>query len=196
MSLPAQLFRLEPVDSPWGDYGNILAQGLSSHLDRHQGLLQLERTGPTIAPITFPGAGDIVVTGALKSALEKSGLSGFTFLPVIKRRIVELDWESWDTTADEPQEFPESGEPEHYILRRPHETRVADELGILWELCLEPGIDADRSGTKITRVRPATWNGADFFRVRTTRWNCVSARARHWLEQHVGDYVELRELVA
>jgi hypothetical protein len=185
---------LKEVESPWGDFGHILAQGMSCHLDRQQGLIQLERTGPTIFPITFPGVGDIVVTDPFKCELEKSGLTGFTLLPVIKRRIVELDWETWDSTADEPEHYPKSGEPEHYILGQPHETRAADALGILWEVCLEEGVDADRSGTKITRVRTETWNGADFFRVRTTRWNCVSAKARHWLEQRVGDYVEFREV--
>jgi hypothetical protein len=193
MSASAQLFRLTAVESPWGDYGRVLAHGLSMRLDRHQGLIQLERTGPSIAPITFPGAGDIVVTQAFQAALEHSGLTGFSFQPVIKRRIVEIDWEEWDIAAAEPEEFPEGGEPENYILRRPHETRASDELGILSELCVADGMDVARNGTRV-RLLSETWNGADFFQARTTRITCVDRKARRWLEQHVGDYVEFHEL--
>ena len=163
------------------------------HLDRLNGLIQLERAGPTIWPITFPGAGDIVVTQALQAALRQSGLTGLSFQPVIKRRIVELDWEKWDATADEPEEEPEDGEPEFYILRRPHETRAADELGILMELLLAPGVEG-RFENRLLHVRPETWNNTDFFYASPYRIPCVSWDARRWLEQHVGDYVEFREL--
>jgi hypothetical protein len=194
MPEPTSLYRLLPVEAPWGDYGNILMHGMSMHLDRHQGLIQLERTGPTIAPITFPGAGDIVVTQAFQIALEQSGLTGFSFQPVIKRRIVELDWEKWDMTAEEPEEYPDDGEPESYISSRPHETRAADELGILLELLLSPGLQARLDADKILRVQPETWNGRDFFYTAPVRVPCVSWKARRWLEQHAGDYVEFREL--
>jgi hypothetical protein len=193
MPAPTPLFRLRPVESPWGDYGYVLAHGLSAHLDRQKGLIQLERTGPTIAPITFPGAGDIVVTQEFQIALERSGLTGFSFQPVIKRRIVDLDWEEWDVAAPEPEEYPVDDEPSNYILRRPHETRAADELGILSELRVNDGIDVAREGRGV-RLLPETWNGADFFQARTTRLVGVSAKARRWLEQHVGDYVEFGEL--
>ncbi len=193
MPEPTPIFRLLPVEAPWGDYGSILTHGMSMRLDRHQGLIQLERTGPTIAPITFPGAGDIVVTQAFQLALEQSGLTGFSFQPVIKRHIVDLDWEEWDITADDPEEDPDDGEPENYILRRPHETRAADELGILLELLLQPGIKA-RLEDKVLRIRPETWNGADLFYAAPYRTPCVTPKARHWLEHHAGDYLEFREL--
>lgn len=193
MAEPSNLFRLLPVEAPWGDYGSILMHGMSMHLDRHQGLIQLERTGPTIAPITFPGGTDIVVTQALQIALEQSGLTGFSFQPVIKRRIVELNWEEWDVAADEPEEDPEEGEPENYILARPHETRVADELGILAELLPAPGVEA-HFVDQFLRVWPETWKGTDIFYAHPYRIPCASWKARRWLEQHVGDYVEFREL--
>ncbi|HEX4138701.1 MAG TPA: hypothetical protein VHY09_00020 [Candidatus Methylacidiphilales bacterium] len=193
MPAPTELFRLVPVEAPWGDYGRILMHGMSMHLDRRQGLIQLERTGPSIAPITFPGGGDLVVTDAFKSALESSGLTGFDFQPVIKRHIVELDWEEWDITADEPQHYPDLGEPENYLLGQPHETRASDELGILWEMCLQEGCDVERTGTQV-RLLPETWSGADFFYPRTMRLICVSGKARRWLVQHAGDYVEFRDL--
>jgi len=88
---------------PWGDYGSILASGMSAHLPRKDGLMQLERTGPFIPPISLPGIGDIIVTDAFRAELESSGLSGFTFAPVMKARIVELNWEAWaDEDGDQP----------------------------------------------------------------------------------------------
>src|ERR1700722_270859 len=108
MPEPTSLYHLTPVETPWGDYGHILMHGMTPG-DRHQGLIQLERTGPSIAPITFPGDG-IVVTQAFQLALEQSGLTGFTFQPVIKRHIVDLDWEEGDITMDGPEEAPGKGE--------------------------------------------------------------------------------------
>src|SRR5262249_14925382 len=58
---------LRPAETPWGDYGDILFHGMTAHLDRHDEMLQLERTGPYMPPITFPGIGDIVVTDAFKA---------------------------------------------------------------------------------------------------------------------------------
>ncbi len=115
---------------------------MSARLERKQGLIQLERSGPAIAPITFPGPGDIIVTQALQIELAQSGLTGFSFLPVIKHTVVELDWEGWDVTADTPEEWPDGGEPEGYVVGQPHSTAAAttaaaDALGILFELRAE-----------------------------------------------------------
>ena len=96
-------------------------------------------------------------------------------------------------TADEPEESPDDGEPEFYILRRPHETGAADALGILSELVLAPGVEVQRVGS-VLRAQPGTWNGTDFFRAHPGRTPCVSWKGRRWLEQHAGDYVEFREL--
>src|SRR5215831_13815583 len=104
----------------WGDYGHILQHGMTAHRKKVDDILQLERTGPYIPPITMPGIGDVVLTSAAKLLLESSGLSGCSFRPVSKVLIVELHWETWDWNAEEPEQFPESGEPEDYILGQPH----------------------------------------------------------------------------
>jgi hypothetical protein len=190
------IYRLKAVDTPWGDYGNILAHGMSGHLGRKNEIIQLERTGPHIAPITFPGAGDVVVTNAFRVALEKSALAGFTFKPVIKSHIVEIDWESWDPTTKEPVKYPDGGEPESYILGQPHSATASDALGDLWELCLEDGMDVARDGWKFVGFLPETWNGLDLFRARTTGHSFASQKARNWFEQNFGDYVEFVSVVS
>lgn len=165
-------FRLKATEAPWGDYGRILYHGMSMHQERDRGFIRLERTGPDIFPITFPF--EIVVTSAFRREFEISALRGATFVPVVKYRIVELDWSSWDVDDEEPPEYPESGEPEGYILGRPHSPRAADALGDLWELAPSKGQDDDifhLSGTTIT---------------------CVSPRARDWFESRYADYIAIR----
>jgi len=118
-----------PVTKPdWGDYGHILQHGMTAHLSRADNLLQLERTGPYIPPITFPGIGDVVLSSHAKQLLESSGLTGFGFRPVKKVLIVELHWDKWDWTADEPEQFPDSGEPEDYILGQQHNPSASAAL--------------------------------------------------------------------
>jgi len=194
MSSSQLVFLLHPAETPWGDYGQILMHGMSMHLERQNELIQLERTGPQIAPITFPGAGDIVVTNEFRLAIEESGLENFTFKSVIKHHIVEVDWESWDPTTEDPFRWPEGGEPESYILGQQHSVPASEAMGDLWEICLEDGIDVVRDGRKFVGFLPETWNGLDIFRARTTGYICVSEKARHWLEQNVGDFVKFQPI--
>ncbi|MBI5501428.1 MAG: hypothetical protein HY907_14380 [Deltaproteobacteria bacterium] len=125
-------------DAPWGDYGHILVHGMTGHLGRLDGRLQLERTGPFIPPTTHPGGRDIVLTDWAKRLLETS-LAGLHFRSVSLAKIVHLDWRRWDPSAPEPAEYPQSGEPEDYILERKHDESLADEMGPVWEL--RPDID-------------------------------------------------------
>src|SRR5919204_782761 len=124
------VYKLQGPKTPdWGDYSDILVSGMASDLMRQDGMLELERTGPFVPAITLPGPGLIVVTDAFKKSMEGSDLTGFTFRPVIKSRIVRLEWERWDRTADEPEEYPETGEPEDYILGRRHSPQLAKQIG-------------------------------------------------------------------
>ena len=120
----------------WGDYADILVHGMSAHLSRRDGPLQLERVGPYVPPITFPGISDIVLTNAAK-AFVASKLEGVSFRPIVLAKCVRIDWTAWDATRDEPVEYPEGGEPEDYILSRPHDAALASELGSFWELVPE-----------------------------------------------------------
>lgn len=61
------VYILRQPEFPWGDYGAILVSGMTAHLGREDGLLQLERTGPFVPPLFMPGVGDIVVTEQFKA---------------------------------------------------------------------------------------------------------------------------------
>lgn len=184
---------------PWGDYGRILLSGMTAHLGRKRGRLQLERTGPFVPPISFPGIGDIVVTDHFKNLLETSNLTGLAYQPVIKAHIVALDWEKWDRNLPEPYMYPNTPdqEPEDYILGQPHSPDLAARLGRLWELCLEEVAEIERgpedpqTGLGEIYLKLSTWDGRDWFRARGVAYNYISDKAKTWLEETAPEWVRL-----
>jgi hypothetical protein len=177
--VPAPWFVLKPAPWPWGDYGSILIGGMTGHLPRSDsGLLQLERTGPFVPPISF--SGDWIVMSSFRAQLEGSGLTGLSFRPVVKARIVRLDWHTWDRSLSEPVEYPVGGEPENYILERPHDPGLADAMGELWQLVV-PGIRAETPDLDFVRAT------ADTLPI------LVSENARRWLLVAAGEWVSFRD---
>jgi hypothetical protein len=136
MAMSAEYWLMTKASVPWGDYGSLLAHGMSAHRKRVEGRIQLERVGPKIAPVTMPGIGDIIVTSAMKAQLLEHHVTGVTFAPVDKVHISHVDWTGWDPTA-KPQEMPETGAPEDYVLGRPHDEAASAALGELWEVIPE-----------------------------------------------------------
>jgi hypothetical protein len=193
------VYVLRQPEFPWGDYSAILVSGMTAHLGRKDGLLQLERTGPFVPPISMPGIGDIVVTGQFKVQMEASGLTGFLFRPVIKKHIVHLEWDKWDSEALEPPMYPQTGEPEDYILLEPHSPSLADNMESLWEIVLQQSASAERiqvgprSWDVSTRLVLSSWDGADLFRAKDAGYNYVSARAKQWLEKRIPEWVRFEE---
>jgi hypothetical protein len=174
-------YRLKAARAPWGDYGAILLSGMTAHQPRTaEGLLQLERTGPFVPPISVAGLGDLLVTDAFRAQLEQAPLTGVRFRPAMKARIVRLDWERWDLTADDPQEYPDGGEPEDYILSRPHDPELAAQIGPVWEVTM-PGRD-EHADADLVRDPAAS------------RCIYASERAREWLGQRVGDWLSFADL--
>lgn len=127
-----------------GDYGTFLIHGMSARLPRRDGLLQLERTGPFVPPVTFPD-GNILVTDPTRRLLEVR-MPTPAFRPVIMARCVALDWCDWDLRAEDPAIYPISNDPADYILIPPHDAALAERIGPLWELAAEivPGIQNRR----------------------------------------------------
>jgi len=184
------VYTLDNPIMPWGDYGHILFSGMTSHLPRRGGLLQLERTGPFVPPIAVSGIGDVLVTGEFKRLLEDSPLTALAFRPVLKERIVWLEWEMWPKEAEDPQEIPDTGEPEDYILLRPHSVRASEALGDIWELALEDHANVRRVFDSSDQFLPEihldipTWDGTDIFTAPEVRLVFVSERAKIWLEHN------------
>jgi hypothetical protein len=172
---------------------------MTAHLSRKDNLLQLERTGPFMPPITFPGIGDVIVTDDFRKELQESPFSHLEFCPVIKGRIVEYRWDKWDRTSQEVAEYPQSGEPEDYILSRPHDLKTAEALGEVWQVVLPEGAAVDTDSRRASwdydiRVHTSTWNGNHLFRGRkrgqgSGGWIIVTEIGKRWLEERCGEWV-------
>jgi hypothetical protein len=190
-----KFYRLRRPKSQWGDYSRILIHGMSCHLSRKNDVIQLERTGPYIPPISFPGIGDVVVTDAFRRQLESSALIGLRFQPVIKERIVHLDWQTWDLSGSRSPERPEGGEPEGYILDRPHSPEISDKMGELWELAGGYNAKARKDPSGELVLIGASWQGTDFFRAEDGwRSVLVSESARAWILEHAGKHAHFIEV--
>ncbi len=194
----AKFYLLKRHRHKWGDYYDILMHGMSWHLGRKDGLIQLERTGPFMPPVSLPGVGDIVVTDAFRRELEASGLVGLHFQPVVKKLIVRSDWHTWDKEADSPLEIPApDGEPEDYVLGRHHSATTAKQIGQLWELTLNESAlihRAKRIGAEDDiYLLTDSWQGEDLFRAQGVLYNYATERAKVWLEEHAGEYVTFQE---
>ena len=195
------IYIIDGADEPWGDYGSILIHGMSAHLGRKggkDGPIQLERTGPFVPPITFPGIGDIIVTDEMKQRMEAAGFRGITFRSVEKTHIVEVPWHEWDLTAAEPEYYPDGGEPEGYILNEPHSAELAASLGTIWEVVLSDSAKMvrhekpDSLDVSFTYVE-GSWSGSDLFSVPQNGYKYASARAKAWLEENAGKWVSFRD---
>lgn len=198
--MPPRFFKISEhsILSEWGDYGDILQQGMGAHSRRVEGKLQLERTGPFIPPITFPGLRGFVLTSEAKFSLETSGLSGYTLLPVDKKLIVNLPWEQWNLSAPEPAWYPETGEPEDYILGQPHSHEAAAALGDLWEVVVAPSVKVLRDrqivdSYKELAIDSSTWDGTDIFASNDVGYTFFTERAQTWFFGHFGEYVDFEE---
>ena len=194
-----QFFIVEAPRGTWGDYSAILMHGMSAHLPRREGLIQLERTGPFIPPVSFPAL-DVIVSDEFRSSLSASGLSGCEFRPVIKARIVLSNWHTWDKAAKEPAEFPPRREPENYILGRRHSPAVAAQLGDLWELLLTEGARIQRDDPEEAlddvMLLADSWRGDDLFRAEGVGLVFATEKARDWLAANGNGYVDFQPAMA
>ena len=82
-------------------------------------------------------------------------------------RVVRLEWERWDQVGGQPQQYPPGGEPEDYILGRPHDPALAAQIGPVWEVLLAD--TGQQAGAGLVRDPKAPW------------LINASPRARDWL---------------
>lgn len=192
-----QFFIIRECEPSWGDYGDTLLQGQATR-DNVSGLLQIQRTGPFVPPISFPGLREIVVTEDFRAQLEASGLTGFSFRPVVKQHIVDLDWQKWDKNAEDPKVYPRSGEPEDYILKGKHSPKTADKMPVLWELAVGQSAhvlrekDATSPTGVILHFQSETWNGDSLVRVPEVLYTFADLKAKEWLDSRVAEYVRFQ----
>jgi hypothetical protein len=199
-AMTATFFTMTPrsLTPSWGDYGDVLQHGMTARLPGLQGRLSLERTSPYIPAITMPGIGDVVLTSEARELLETSGLSGFSFVAVEKTLIVELHWETWNLQSDEPAQYPDSGEPEDYILGKQHSAIASKALGDLWEVAIPTTATILRPKSVVNSYKELkldlnSWNGADLIRGAGYGGPLCTQRARDWFTEQWEMYVRFDE---
>ena len=181
-------FILMKADDPWGDYGDVLMHGDAGRSD--DGVLQLERTAPFVPPISLPGLSGIVVTDRFRKEIEQTMLRGFTFRSIEKTRIVRIPWHDGSRNTEEPPEYPDSGEPENYILGQSHDHQAAKEVGDLWELVPSMTCYTTRKSRIVNSHDDITlvtenWDGSDIFVVDGVLYHYVTLQARDWFLSRV-----------
>lgn len=192
-----KFYRLKGPDV-WGNIGPVLIAGEAGDVSRSGGCLLVDRTGPFVPPIFLPSQ-VVIVTDQFRQRLEEE-YPGVHFREVIKNRIVEIHWETWDRAAGPAERPPGSGEPHEYLYANPHSPAVANQIGELWELVLEIGarsrvirLSGEGHGHQIDQ---RSWTGDAFFLIRSGRESLpvVSLPARDWLVREVPEWVSFQEL--
>jgi len=182
-------YKLKHKETPWGDYSDILLTGMTDDLDRQDDLLQYQRTGPFQPDIALTSYKDLLVTNKIKEKLELSDLKGILFTPVINRHIVSVNWATWDTSKDEPEFYPKSGEPEGYILDQPHPQELAAKMEDVWEVVVPT------SGTFEEDDTFQIYNpDFDIILPENKYWFIVTEKAKNWIEQNGDSWIDFIEV--
>jgi len=152
--------------APWGDYGNMVWYGFIS---KESDEIIIERTGPFL-PSVYSYNKYIEITDANKQNLAQYDLKGLNLTKAKKKKIVNVDWQNWDTAEQLPHK-PKSGEPEDFILKGKHSESLATEMNEIWVICptntANGVIDKDKKVPDAYHhiyLNVADWNGNDVFR--------------------------------
>ena len=181
----SRYYALESGTAPWGDYGHILWNGLTEQSQEpRQPAILVSRTGPFVPPITVP-FGCVLVTDEFRHRLLAERFSGLSFEPIAYRKVVHIAWEQWNTNARDPPFYPETGEPEDYLLDLPHDELLAATMPRLWAWSVPPtqGLQVQGSNTFRRQLHPDTDVAREYFRV----W--ISERLKLWLAENAGKWL-------
>jgi hypothetical protein len=98
------------------------------------------------------------------------------------------------STLKNRRNTPESGEPEDYILERPHSPTAAAALGEIWEVVVPTTVTILRPRRIVESYRElkidlSTWNGSDLIRGEDYGGILFSGHAQEFFSEHWGLYV-------
>jgi hypothetical protein len=127
----------------------------------------------------------IIVTDEFRAKLAAVEFSGLTFEPVKYGRVVRIDWHEWDWKANDPAFYPETGEPEDYLLAGVHDAELAATMPKLWawKVAATPGLQVLGTNTFRRELHPGTDVAREFHIV----W--ISERMKFWLSENTGEWL-------
>ena len=182
------IYHLDNLPTPWGDWGAVLLQGLIAW-DEDTDVDSIRRAGPYTPP-AYIRSGLLVLTQPVKEALERSGLKGISrYEHLEKTHIVQLDWLHWDTGKPITEYLELEGGPSSVIESLPHDPELAARMPAYWQAFIVGKLNL----LKDPRHEPADLGQylqvlkadekADFFKGDVYRGFFLSERAKAWLEQ-------------
>jgi len=196
MNHPDKAWEIRRI-SPWGSMGNILIHGFL--WDEHfPDVYELVRTGPFVPPISFP-SGYCAITDAVKEELKTMGFSGVELSELPLGKVVESDWHLRDRTQDFDYSLvsddDEISESEDLILVPEHCPDMAKGMPKMWLL---RGVQVHFEWESYSDdLKTLSWtqselNGWDFCSP-SDSIVFVSQRAKAWLQDRYGTWVEFEE---
>ena len=185
-------YLLQNRSMPWGDYGAMLFSGLLKVLDEHYDDLEIpeiERTGPYFPDIYMANTSNIIVTGRVKTLLESSDISGITgYRRAIVKKMVDIDWQSWDLDSEDPLFYPKGNSPINYIRQGANSEDLMRSAPQAWELLV--GRDGEIKKLSDTRdyfdfsnLVLASSPSIDIFQPKNMLFIVVSERFKAFIER-------------
>lgn len=116
----------------WGDYAHVLWAGFASQDE--SGVGYVERTGPFV-PDAYLASNSLICTERVKDNIVSNTL-GLLFVPQEKRKIVRVEWRSWDPARDifHYIDRGDINEPEDLVEAGLHDPVARDLMPSLWKL--------------------------------------------------------------
>ena len=181
-------YQIKPGAAPWGDYGDILWNGIAEEVQ--DGKVTVSRTGPFVPPITLP-FGHIIVTEEFRKKISSAQFSGLAFEPVNYRTVVPIDWKDWDWSAADPPVYPDTGEPEDYLLPAAHDAELAAGMPRLWAWSVAATAGLQVHGTNT--FRRERHPDSDVVREFHIFW--INERMKVWLDENAGQWLSFVAVV-
>ncbi|MEM9168109.1 MAG: hypothetical protein AAGC56_00510 [Pseudomonadota bacterium] len=120
-----------------------------------------------------------------REAIETSSASGFSFQRVELSKVVNIPWQTW-LGEPEPRFYPDSGEPESYILDAPHDAKTAEKMPTLFAIDMPRVLNVQ--GRKSTILIKEEVPDSDIFGANAI-W--VSDTVANAISPHIDKYVQL-----
>ena len=185
---------------PWGDYGEVLYAGLNG-INKKTGNYSVSHTAPFVPKIyrdiyqsLYAGRCQplLFVTETFKQKLEKANFKGISFQQAVKDRIVSLEWEKWDLTADEPALYPSGDmDAEEYIVRRKHNEKLAAEMETIWAVVLPKKgfVTRETMTEKPVLIKQSIGNYDIFSAEYISHEIFISEKAVLWFKENIDDEI-------
>lgn len=187
------LYAINNIDTHWGDWSDILWSGFLN-FDFETKQYYIERSGP-FTPSIYQSVFDLVFTDIAINSYKTHKIKGLSFEgPLEKRKIVNIDWMSWDKNKDYYEYMENVFEPEDVIDIYPHDSALALTMPNYWKAIFNHKIHINvnkamrnsRNYEEIT-IPKQELADSDFFCGIETLHIFLSENAKAWIEKNFPD---------